>query len=141
MSKSAVRRNRPVLDHRPFLDHVHPFVYMALVGFVLWFVLSVWEFAGDGYADYLLAVVSGFILLVVALTSTLWWQWWKNRRPDAVHEDQESLWAWSAGDLDTWQDRVKGRNAAIEMLLPIAAVAIGMTAFGIVLHFTARGAI
>jgi hypothetical protein len=56
MSKSAVRRNGPVLDH------VHPFVYMALVGLALWFVLSAWEFAGDGYTDYLLAVVSGFIL-------------------------------------------------------------------------------
>ena len=135
MSKSAVRRNRPVLDH------VHPFVYMALVGLALWFVLSVWSFAGDGYADYLLAVVSGFILIVVALTSTLWWQWWKNRRPDAAREDQESLRTWAAGELDTWQDRVKGSNAAIEMLLPIAAVAFGMTAFGIVLHFTAHGAV
>ena len=135
MSKSAVRRNGPVLDH------VHPFVYMALVGLALWFVLSVWEFAGDGYTDYLLAVVSGFILIVVALTSTLWWQWWKNRRPDAAREDQESLRTWAAGELDTWQDRVKGSNAAIEMLLPIAAAAFGMTAFGIVLHFTAHGAV
>jgi hypothetical protein len=134
MSNSAVRRNQRVLDH------VHPFVYMALVGLALWFVLSVWGFAGDGYADYLLAVVSGFILIVVALTSTLWWQWWKNRRPDAAREEQESLRTWAAGELDTWQDRVKGTNAAIEMLLPIAAVAFGMTAFGIVLHFTAHGA-
>jgi type VI protein secretion system component VasK len=120
---------------------------MALVGLTLWFVLSVWEFAGDGYADYLLAVVSGFILIVVALTSALWWQWWRHRRPDAAREDDaaqedhESLRTWAAGDLDTWQDRLKGANAAIEMLLPIAAVAFGMTAFGIVLHFTARGAI
>ncbi len=70
----------------------------------------------------------------------MWWLWWKNRRRDVNQEEQESLRAWAAGDLDTWQDRVKGRNAAIEMLLPIAAVAFGMTAFGIVLHFTAQGA-
>ena len=139
MSKSAVRRKPPVLV--PVLDHVHPFVYIALVGLALWFVLSVWGFAGDGYADYLLAVVSGFIFIVVALTSTLWWQWWKNRRPGAARENQESLRSWAASELDTWQDRVKGSNAAIEMLLPIAAVALGMTAFGIVLHFTARGAV
>jgi hypothetical protein len=131
-----------VVHHKPpVLDHVHPFVYMALVGLALWFVLSVWEFADDGYADYLLVVVSGFIFVVVGLTGTLWWQWWKNRRADKSREDQESLRTWAAGELDTWQDRVKGVNAAIEMLLPIAAVAIGMTAFGIVLHFTARGAI
>jgi len=100
---------------------------------------------GDGYADYLLAIVSGFILIVVALTSVLWWQSWKNRRPDVAQEDKESLRTWAAGELDTWQDRVKGTNAAVEMLLPIAAVAFGMTAFGIVfgivLHYTALSAV
>jgi hypothetical protein len=74
MSKSAVRRDQPDLKPGAVLDHVHPRVYMALVGLALWFVLSVWGFAGDGYADYLLAIVSGFILIVVALVSTLWWQ-------------------------------------------------------------------
>jgi hypothetical protein len=134
MSKRAVRRNSSARDY------VHPVVYMAVIGLALWFVLSAWGFATDGYTDYLLVVVSGFIFAVLALTSALWWLWWKNRRRDANQEEQESLRAWAAGDLDTWQDRVKGRNAAIEMLLPIAAVAFGMTAFGIVLHFTAQGA-
>ena len=137
MSESAIRR-RPIIL-KSASDHVHPFVYMALVGLALWFVLSVWGFARDGYADYLLAIVSGFILIVVALTSTLWWLWRRHPRPDAAPEGQESLRTWAARDLDTWQDRVKGTNAAIEMLLPIAAVAFGMTAFGLVLHFTARG--
>ena len=134
MTKRAVRRNSPARDY------VHPVVYMAVIGLALWFVLSAWGFATDGYTDYLLVVVSGFIFAVLALTSALWWLWWKNRRRDANQEEHESLRAWAAGDLDTWQDRVKGRNAAIEMLLPIAAVAFGMTAFGIVLHFTAQGA-
>jgi hypothetical protein len=139
MSKSSVRRNPPVLDH------VHPRVYMALIGLALWFVLSVWGFAGDGYADYLLAIVSGFILIVVALTSALWWQWWRSQRPDPAQAEQESLRTWAAGDLDTWQDRIKGSNAAIEMLLPIAAVAFGMTAFGIVfgivMHYAGHSAV
>jgi hypothetical protein len=69
----------------------------------------------------------------------------KNRRPDVAPEDKESLRMWAAGELDTWQDRVKGTNAAVEMLLPVAAVAFGMTAFGIVfgivLHYTAHSAV
>jgi hypothetical protein len=44
-----------------------------------------------------------------------------------------------AGDFVTWQDRLKGANAAIEILLPLAAVAFGMTALGIALHFAAHG--
>ena len=135
MSTSAARRNRRLLDH------IHPLVYAALFGFLLWFILSVWEFAGDGYADYLLAIVSGFVIVAAALPSILWWLWWKNRRPDAAQGESESLRAWAAGELDTWQDRVKGTNAAIEMLLPIAAIAFGMTVLGIVFHFTARGAV
>ncbi len=53
--------------------------------------------------------------------------------------DDASLREWMTRDFDTWQDRVKGRNAAVEVLLPMAAIAIGMTAFAIVLHFTAVG--
>jgi len=33
---------------------------------------------------------------------------------------------------------VRGRNAAIEILLPVAAVAIGLSILGAVLHFTAH---
>jgi hypothetical protein len=33
---------------------------------------------------------------------------------------------------------VTGRNAAVEIILPIAAVAFGMSLFGIILHFTAH---
>jgi hypothetical protein len=40
----------------------------------------------------------------------------------------------------TWQDRLKGRNAAIEILLPLAAVAFGMSAFAIAYHIALGGA-
>ena len=43
----------------------------------------------------------------------------------------------ASGEFDTWQGRRKAAGAAVEILLPIAAVAFGITAFGIVLHFTA----
>jgi len=52
---------------------------------------------------------------------------------------EASFQEWMTGDFDTWQDRVKGRNAAVEVLLPMAAIAIGMTAFAIVLYFTQVG--
>src|SRR4249919_1582101 len=80
---------------------------MGLVDAARCYVDPVWGVGSDGYADYLLAVVSGFIFIVVTLTSTLWWQWWKHRRTDATQGDKESLRAWAAGELDTWQDRVK----------------------------------
>jgi hypothetical protein len=119
-------------------DQLHPFVYLAIIGLALWFVLSVWGFASDGYTDYLLAVVSGFVVIAVAIPLVL--SRIARKRPNKPEERTKSLGDWAAGEFNTWQGRVKGTNAAIEILLPIAAVAFGMTAFGIVLHFTAHGA-
>jgi hypothetical protein len=57
---------------RPVSDELHPLVYMAIIGLVLWFVVSVWGFGGDGYTDYLLAVVTGFMVIAVAIPLVLW---------------------------------------------------------------------
>jgi hypothetical protein len=121
-------------------DRLHPLVYMAIVGLALWFALSVWGFATDGYTDYLLAVVSGFIFIAVALPYALW-RVWRKAQSDAVRRDRTPFHEWASGEFDTWQDRVTGANAAVQILLPLAAVAFGMTAFGIVLHFTAHSAV
>ncbi len=131
MSRHVARHDPPVSDH------LHPWVYLAIVGLALWFVLSAWGFAVDGYADYLLGVVSGFIFIAVALPYALWRVW--RRSQGAALRDGGSFRDWASGELATWQDRVKGTNAALEILLPIAAVAFGMTALGIVLHLTAHG--
>jgi hypothetical protein len=134
MSNEFHRRDRPASDR------LHPLVYMAIVGLALWFVVSVWGFATDGYTDYLLAVVSGFILIAVALPPALWRVWRKAQGRDAAGGParQEDFQQWASSEFDTWQDRVTGANAAVQVLLPLAAVAFGMTAFGIVLHVTAH---
>lgn len=130
MSKDIVRHNRPVSDR------LHPAVYTAMAGLALWLVVSVWGFAGEGYADWLLFVVSAFIFIVVALLSVLS-RVGRDRNSEAIHKDPFGHWA--SGDFVTWQDRLKGKNAAIEILLPLAAVAFGMTAFVIAYHIALSG--
>ena len=44
----------------------------------------------------------------------------------------------AAGDLRIWQDRMRARSAAIEILLPVAAVAIGLLILATINHFTPR---
>lgn len=39
---------------------------------------------------------------------------------------------WASGDSATWTDRGKAANAAVEILLPLGAIAFGMTAIVIV---------
>lgn len=109
-------------------DLLHPRVYALMIGLAVWLVMSVWIFfSGVGSTDYLLAIVSGFIFIAVALQFIL-------SRQRRRHSEPPSLRTWGSWDFDTWTGKLRGSHAAAEILLPIAAVAFGMTAFGIVLR-------
>jgi hypothetical protein len=60
--------------------------------------------------------------------------------PTAFMSTRPSFRDWSVGDFNTLTGPVKGANAAAEVLLPIAAVAVGMTMLGLVFHIIASGA-
>ena len=111
-------------------------VYAALVGFVLWMVIAAWGFAGAGYADLSLAIVTGFFIVVIAIPFVLW-RVARANDPETAADEPQKFSEWASGQFETWQDRVNGANAAAEILLPIAAAAIGMTAFAIVFHYAA----
>lgn len=112
---------------------LHPRVYAVLIGLALWFVLWVWSFVGAGITDYLLFIVSGFIFVVVALQLILSGvgQETTNLGTAEAIDKPASFRDWMRGDFDTGDGRMSGAEAAILILLPIAAAAIGMMAFGI----------
>jgi hypothetical protein len=116
-------------------DRLPLIVYGAVIGCVAWMGLAAWGFAGPGYADLSLAVVTGLLIVAIAIPLILWRVWRANtdERPD----DRMSFREWKSAYFESWQDRVKGSNAAVEIILPIAAAAIGMTAFAIVFHYAA----
>jgi hypothetical protein len=122
----------------PSTGRLHPLVWTAMLGLIVWFVLAVWGFGTEGYADWLLAVVSGFVLIAVAIPLILAGVARRNR--DEAAEKSEAFGEWAKGEFETWQDHVKGANAAAEIALPIAAAAAGMTAFAIVFHYAAAHA-
>lgn len=118
---------------RPVVSALHPRVYAVVMGLACWLVLSLWLFAGGGPVDYLLFIVGGFIFIAVMLPLILS----QVTRMDGAtpeRDTQRSYRDWAASEFDTWQGRLTGRAAAVQILLPIAAVAIGMTLFGIALH-------
>jgi membrane protein implicated in regulation of membrane protease activity len=47
-------------------------VYAALAGFVLWMAIAAWGFASPDYADVTLTVVTGFLLVALAIPFILW---------------------------------------------------------------------
>ncbi len=117
-------------------DRLPPIVYVALVGCVAWMALAAWGFAGPGYADVALTVVTGFLILVIAIPIVLW-RVARAHRDRAGDDRSPDFDDWASGQFETWQDRITGANAALEIILPVAAAAIGMTAFAIVFHYAA----
>ena len=110
---------------------LHPRVYAALIGLSLWFVVWVWSFFGAGVTDYLLFIVSGFIGVVIALRLILS----SVRRPTEIANSNTnqppSFHDWVRGDFATEHGPLSSADAAIIILLPIVAAAIGITIFGI----------
>jgi hypothetical protein len=130
-------RENPQRHNRAVWNHLHPFVYFAAAGCLLWFVLLAWVFfGGQGYTDLALVVVSGFFLMAMAVPFVLWLVYRKYR---SGSDGSPSLREWAAGDFEIQQGRRKAVDAAIEILLPLAAAAVGMTAMGLVFHFSAAG--
>jgi hypothetical protein len=115
----------------PVSNQLHPLIYAGMAMLVALFVVSAFVFADGGYADYLLAVVTGFFIIVMAIPLILW-RVWRGHGGQRI-ADGETLREWSAGECDTWQSRLPAREAAVMSLLPIAAVSFGMAAIGIVL--------
>lgn len=113
-------------------------VYAAVIGFVAWMALAAWGFAGPGYADLSLAVVTGLLIVVIAIPLVLWRVWRANN--DGQPDNRMSFSEWKSSQFEIWQDRQKGANAATEIILPIAAAAVGMTALAIVFHYAAAHA-
>jgi hypothetical protein len=129
-------KDRNSAGKRLVTSGLHPTVYAALIALSGWFVVWVWSFLGGGETGYLLFIVSGFIGVVVALqlilsrvtrpTGTID----QNADPADDHRPP-SFRDWLRGDFDIQEGPLRSVEAAIIILLPIAAAAIGMMAFGI----------
>jgi hypothetical protein len=117
--------------------HLHPLVYIAMVALVIWLVVAVWGFAGAGYAGLAVVIVSLFLFVALALPAVLWRISRRGRDAGLDAGEHERFGDWLDGELETWQGPLKGAQAATQIILPLAAAAIGMTALALVLHFTA----
>jgi hypothetical protein len=124
MSSERIPHNRPVFDHLP------PNVYRTATAMVVWFVVAAWAlFDRQGYTGFLLAMIT--LLLFIAVT--LPWLLSRIGRKRAQDQSPEpSFQDWRFGDFAVWGSRIRGAHAAIDMLLPFVAAAVGMTLIGIV---------
>ena len=96
-------------------------------------------FDSGPYEAWLDVVVTGLFVIAIAIPALLWLTWRRNA-DDARDDNHLSFRDWAVGDFNTMTGPVKGANATVEVLLPIAAVAVGMTVLGLVFHIIASGA-
>lgn len=132
-------------EHHPDQDALHPGVYATIVALAAWFVLSIWLLFGDkSYEMMTGGVITFFFLMLVGIPTAIWLTWRNHpeeRSQDAAGSSQSapdnapsSFAHWASGEFSTWTGEQKAWQAAIEIVLPIAAVSFGITAFGLVFY-------
>ena len=137
--------HRPMSGHNeqrsgPLWRHLHPVVRLAIIGLLIWFVSAAWEFFDrGGYTGFLLAVVTGLFLMAVAIPSALWRTWRNQQSSHVAFGGRVTSRQWLRGQFDTFTGPCTALVAVVEVLLPLGAVALGMTAIGLVFHFVALG--
>ena len=126
--------------HHPTVSNdLHLAIYIGLVGLSLWLVVSAWIFFGtEGYyAAFSVAVATGFFLIAAAIPFVIWRVWRKTSADGPAEQPKIHFSDWWHGELETWQGRVEGWDAAVEVLLPLGAAAVGMTLIGLIFRLTA----
>jgi len=126
-------------------SHLHPLIHLGAAGLLIWFVTAAWLlFSGSGYIELALTMISVLVFVAIGTPLALWRSKVTAQRSDAAisatGQTSESLGAWLQGQFATWTGQEKGSTAAIEILLPLAAVAFGITALGIVFELARAGA-
>jgi Na+/glutamate symporter len=122
--------------HRPAHDGLHPLVYWSIIALTVWLVLSVWGFFDRGpYVGLTLAMITLFFMIIVGIPVLIWKTWQHKALAEETREPAQSFDSWASQRLATWTGALTGRDAAMQILLPIAAVSIGMFIFGLVYYF------
>jgi len=133
----------PLRSNRPVSDHLHVYVRRSILALAVWLIATVVAlFSAHGHTALAVAVVCAFIFIVVVLACALLHIGVRGERVRGISStgDSVSLRDWLSGQFRIYQGSLSGKDAAIEIILPLAAVSLGMTLFGIILHFAAPGA-
>jgi hypothetical protein len=143
MSNNHLDHHDPVDPAKPVLERIHPRIYAIAVGLVAWFALSAWilfdhSFGQRSEVSLSLTMMSVLFLVAVLLPWTLSRVWTRYRMRDEGQPSDGALREWGLRDFSVWGAKIKGSHAAIDVLLPLAAVAFGLTAIGIAFLIEAR---
>ena len=114
-------------------DELHGLVHIALAGLAFGLVISAWIFFSQGgYLELDLGVISVLVFIIIAIPTAIHFAGGTSQTGERSNSPVRSFAAWISGEFKTAQGRRKATDASIEILLPMAAAVIGITAIGIV---------
>jgi len=111
----------------------HPLIRRTILLLAAGFVVAAWGFStGRGYIRLAVCVVTALVAVAVILSTVLTRIGRASRRQEAEPTAATSFRDWASGQFGTCDGNIKASLAAIEILLPIAAAVVGLTAFAII---------
>jgi hypothetical protein len=114
--------------NRPAARGVHRAVVCLALGAMIWTVLAIW------------ILLFGVVTFLVAMFVVPPWVLSRfNRRREPPADTAQTFREWREGRFETGSGPVDARDAAIMILLIPMAVAVGMTAIGLLEFLTAAG--
>ena len=138
MSTKLVTHNRPPLET---FDQLHSNIPKISTGLVAWFVLMAWVlFDRQSVTGLPLAFITVLFVVVGLSFVGLFLVSYRHQPDYPGHPNEIPFRDWSAGNFAVWGSKQSSKQAAIEILLPIAAAAFGLTAIGIVFLICASAA-
>lgn len=115
-------------------QRLHPAIYAIIAALVLLFAASILSFEVASSRNYLLVIAAAFALGALGLPFQLWRVRRHGHDPRDSSMSPRPLANWLDNDVEVWGSRMRGRDAATAILLPISAGAFGMLCFAIVFH-------
>ncbi len=100
-------------------------------------MLSIWFLFDRGaYVALTFAMVTVFFVVVTAIPALLWVTWRRNAGEDNPKKHIDAFRSWATHEFATRTGNLRGTEAAMQILLPLVAVSVGMTIFGLAFYFT-----
>jgi hypothetical protein len=99
----------------------------------IWLAMSIWGFCASGFTALVMAIISLLIAVAVGLASLVALA---TRRRHARDSEPPggSFQRWLGDGSQAHTGRLSAAAAAIQVILPLAAVSFGMTLFAVVRH-------
>ena len=136
MTREPVTHNHPANET---YDQLHSGIPKIAAGLVTWFVLMAWIFF-DRQSSLIALPLAFITLLFVVVTLCFcgsFLVWYRHRPGDARYPNEVPFRDWITGNFSVWGSQQSARQAATEILLPIAAAAVGITVMGTIYAISA----